>query len=184
MHLFDDVRTSSTDITSYLWAWLDAQARGYGKNDRSAFTDDEWRLAIHKLSAKLYEDLSILDAKANGLISTNSISTAVISFVTFSVNSGNGIIRSGELFKIFCYVLLLIAIASLLLNISVIYVYWSTTTEISEQTDVDDRARSLIRVRNERTRRYRVAFILHAVVLSIVFFLIIILMFKSLAANV
>lgn len=163
--LFDDVKSSSADVTQYLWAWLDSYARGMDKQDRNDLSETEWHNCINELCAKLYNDLSIIDTKASGLISSNSILTGILSLISFysSSEASGALVTEG--LKIITFSLLCASFIALMLNVSATYLYWSTVTEISTRTDVDDRARNLIRIRNSRTIRFRISFLLHMFVI-------------------
>lgn len=167
MYLLQDVQTGEKDIAAYLKAWLDRYAESHGKDSREPLSKDEESKAIRELCTDLYGDLSILDSKSNGLIASNAITTAVFSLLALSSSllGPGGPIQSAAL------LLLMLSIVALMLNVSVLYVYWSTTDDISH---VRGRVRveKLIRLRNGRTRRYRIAFLVHFAVLGALFILV------------
>lgn len=182
MYLLEDVRIGSSDITEYLNTWLDHHARSRGKGDHEGLSKDESRDAVRELCGHMYENLSILDAKGSGLIASNAIITAIFSILALSQGDPTSVFRQGGFIQSAALILLIPSLLSLILNVSVLSVYWSTTREISEQTDVTDRARSLIRIRNERTRRYRLAFLLHMAVMMVALALLLLALLKTIPA--
>jgi hypothetical protein len=103
----------------------------------------------------LYECLSILDSKSSSMLSSNSIIIAVFA-----------IFMTGEL-GMREYVIVNIGMAAIvfstLLLLSVVWVHWSTTEDLNDP--VAHKAK-LLKVRNSRTWRYRLAWYL--AVLSLV----------------
>lgn len=182
MYLLEDVRTGSSDITEYLNCWLDHYARSHGKSGHSALDEDEKRSAVRELCPHMYENLSILDAKSGALIASNSITTAIFSIIALNEADPESIFRLGGFIQSTALILLVPSLIALIFNVSVLFVYWSTTKEISELTSVSDRARSLIRIRNARTRRYRVAFLVHFAVLSAALTILLLALLKSIPA--
>lgn len=169
MHLWGDLRTGAADISEYLNAWLDHHARSCGKPDRNHLAAEETRAAVRDLCAHMYENLSILDAKGSGLIGSNAATTAILSVLAFAAPTAGAGLWVSPMAHTASLVLLAPSLLALGLNVSVLHVFWSSAREISEQTGITDRARMLLRIRNERTKRYRLAFWLHMLVLVIGF---------------
>lgn len=105
---------------------------------------------VHEsLFQHLYGCLSILDAKAQSLLGFNSIILAVFAiFLTRPLSWGQSIAANAGMALI---------LSSSLLLLSVVWIHWSTTTDLG---DVDEHALRLLAVRNRRTLRYRVAWLL------------------------
>ena len=155
MPLFGDVITTSSDVSEYVSAWVDQYARSH---EIENLNEDQERQAIHDLCAHMYENLSILDQKSSALVSSNALTTGILAILAFTSSAVEiGIGRVSD----FCLALLTPSLISLVLSVSVINVYWSTTREITGQTGIADRARSLLRLRSSRTFRYRWAHLLH-----------------------
>ena len=92
----------------------------------------------------LYKDLNALDAKASGLASANAVVFAVLTLALTET--------SPLLFKLaFC-----LSALSLVCVLTVIFVRWSTAVEIEEAT-LEGMVKTICRVRNSRTIRYRIA---------------------------
>lgn len=102
-----------------------------------------------ELFQHLYDCLSILDAKSQSLLGFNSIILAVFAiFLTGELGSLQHIAANGGMAMI---------LTSSLLLLSVVWVHWSGTDDLSSQ---DEHALRLLSVRNTRTRRYRLAWLL------------------------
>jgi hypothetical protein len=160
MRIFGDIVTTASDISEYVSAWVDHYARSH---EITILNEDQERQAIHELCAHMYENLTILDQKSSALVSSNALTTGILAILSFSspINGiATGRVRDISLF------LLTPSLISLLLSVTVISVYWSTTREITGQTGIQDRARSLLRLRSGRTLRYRIAYLLHLCVLG------------------
>lgn len=175
MSVFGDIVTTASDISEYITAWLDQYARGH---EITALNDDQERQAIHELCDHMYQNLSILDSKSNALVASNAIITGILAFLTFSSPSTN-IFRSGSSIQQTALFLLTPSLISLVLSVTVISVYWSTTREITGQTGIRDRARSLLRLRSGRTLRYRLAYIIHLGVLTAALLIMILVFLKN-----
>jgi hypothetical protein len=171
MYLLQDVRTRKSDISRYLKCWLDRYAESHGKESGAPLSKDEESKAVRELCTDLYGDLSILDSKSNGLIASNAITTAVFSLLALS----SSLLGPGGLIQSAALLLLMLSIVALMLNVSVLYVYWSTTDDISHVRG-SVRVEKLIRLRNRRTRRYRIAFLVHFAVLGALLILVLALL--------
>jgi hypothetical protein len=182
MHIIDDVRTNASDITEYLNCWLDHFARSHGKTGHSALDDDEQRDAVRELCGHMYENLSILDSKSSALIASNGLATAILSVLALASGDPADSLGDGGVISTVSLFLLVPSLVALILNVSVLLVYWSTSREIAEHTSVTDRARSLIRIRNERTRRYRLAFFIHMFVLVVALSILVLVLLKRIPA--
>jgi len=180
MPMFEDIRTSATGISEYLNTWIDHYARSHGKSGRDNLSAEEERQAVRSLCSHMYENLSILDTKSSGLIGSNAITTAIFALLALSPSSAGTLFAATNVVRIVSMGFLIISLISLILNVSVLVVYWSTTTEYSEATSTVDRARSLIRIRNGRTRRYRVAFVIHLAILCLALTLFVAILLKAL----
>jgi hypothetical protein len=94
----------------------------------------------------LYGCLSILDSKSSSLLSFNSIIIAV--FAIFMTGELRGVER------ITITIGMASVMVSCLLLLSVVWVHWSTTENLS---DLESHALVLLRVRRSRTIKYRLA---------------------------
>lgn len=105
---------------------------------------------VHKdLFDHLYSCLSILDAKSQSMLGFNSIILAVFAiFMTRDLTTTQWIVTNIGMAAILCSALLLL---------SVVWVHWSTTKDCA---DVNSHSKRLLEVRNSRTVRYRLAWIL------------------------
>lgn len=100
----------------------------------------------HELFDHLYGCLSILDAKSSSLLSFNSIIIAVFAiFMTTALGRVEWIPISLGMASI---------LVSSLLLLSVVWVHWSTTSNL---VDLEKHALILLRVRRSRTIKYRLA---------------------------
>ena len=97
----------------------------------------------------LYSCLSILDSKSQSMLGFNSIILAVFAiFMTRDLTSAQWIVTNVGMATI---------LMSSLLLLSVVWVHWSTTEDLA---DAHAHARTLLAVRNLRTLRYRLAWLL------------------------
>jgi hypothetical protein len=168
MPLFSDIGTEPEDISHYVNVWLADWAREQSLGPYDHLDDSDKVAGVRSLCQKLYEDLSVLDAKASGLISTNAITTALISAAAFTVK--NPLIQVPFVVPhIALIVLLLFSITALALNASVLDLSWTKATELEERVQRRDRAKKLLAVRNKRTMRYRLSLLLHMVLLGLLF---------------
>lgn len=93
-----------------------------------------------------YENLSILDGKSASLLQFNSVVLAVIAiFYTSDRNSLLRFVFAGAL---------LVSVVSCLLCLKVVWIHWSDTPSLQSPVE---HGRSLLRVRDLRTRLYRAA---------------------------
>lgn len=100
----------------------------------------------------LYACLSILDAKSQSMLGSNAITLAVFAvFMTRELSLNEWLVAG-------CGVAMLLASSFLLL--SVVWIHWSTSQDFE---DAEAHARRLLQVRNERTVRYRLAWVLASV---------------------
>lgn len=117
-----------------------------------------------ELFQHLYGCLSILDAKAQSLLGFNSIILAVFAiFLTRPLSSSQAVAAHGGM--------AIILLSSLLL-LSIVWIHWSTTADLA---DADVHAQRLLSVRNRRTVRYRVAWLMSVVSLLVLGILLILL---------
>lgn len=165
MKLVGDLGTSSTEVTEYVDAWLGYHARSSGK-EQHELTPAETRTAARDLCNHLYDNLTILDSKAAGLISANALMTGILSILAFTLPADQTAAAFSEVARFTALILLPVSLLSLGINASVLYVFWSNAKEIAGLVQPTDRARMLFRIRNERTKRYKIAFWMH---LSVIF---------------
>jgi hypothetical protein len=171
--LFGDIITTASDISEYVSAWVDQYARSHEIQNLS---EDQERQAVHELCDHMYQNLSILDQKSNALVASNALTTGILAILAFSTPIAEfsaGRVRQIALF------LLTPSLISLILSVTVISVYWSTTREITGQTGIRDRARSLLRLRSGRTLRYRIAYLIHLLVLCAALIIMILAFLKT-----
>ena len=173
MPIFGDIITTASDISEYVTTWIDQYARSH---EIEKLNEDQERQAIHELCTHMYDNLTILDQKSSALVSSNALTTGILAILSFSSvagEMGSNKVKSISLF------LLTPSLLSLVLSVTVISVYWSTTREIAGQTGIRDRARSLLRLRSGRTLRYRLAYLLHLLVLCAALILMVLAFLKS-----
>jgi hypothetical protein len=118
----------------------------------------------HKaLFEHLYGCLSILDGKSASLLSFNSIIIAVFVILMTGVLSAieSIILSSG---------ILLVLVSSILL-LNIVWIHWSTTEDLS---DLGQHAIKLLKVRRDRSIRYRIAwyFSVSAIIILTLFVII------------
>ncbi len=125
----------------------------YGHNEIESHIESLLKMANeqeHKeLFAHLYGCLSILDAKSASLLQFNSIIIAVfVIFLTGTID----VLQ----FLVIAIGMLSVLVASIIL-LSVIWVHWSTTVDLS---NLSEHANRLLLVRRTRTIRYRISWYL------------------------
>jgi hypothetical protein len=171
MQLFEDVGTRPEDIAKYLEAQKRHYARRSGKDDWNALDTREKTKAAHDLCSSLYQDLSIVDAKAGGLIASNAIVTAIFALVSLTPPGPGPAHAAPGLMWLASTGFVIVSLAALILNVSVLHLYWLTTEQIHEESDPDKdpflRAIGLVKRRNRRTKRYRIAYRLHLGLLAL-----------------
>jgi hypothetical protein len=127
MQIFGDIVTRASDISEYVSAWVDQYARSH---EIPSLSEDQERQAIHELCAHMYENLTILDQKASALVSSNALTTGILAILGLSSPIGGLEIGRARGISLF---LLTPSLISLILSVTVISVYWSTTREITGQ---------------------------------------------------
>lgn len=149
------------DTRRYINAWMHFYIVKSGKN-LELLSKEERERALHQANAALhshlYENLTILDTKANVLASSASIFTAALGIIL-----SNSAQHWDKFIVIYLALSTCVSIISVLLVISVVFVAWSTPDQLDEP-DLDSLVRHLVDIRNCRTRRYIFAWILHIIV--------------------
>lgn len=176
MFIFEDVRNGPADRNKYLDAWLTNHALSMGKSDAGSLDAAQKEQAVCRLCDKLYDDLSILDNKSNALTASNAVVTAFLSLIVVAGVSAERILS--PFLTIASALLLTLSVTSLVLNISVVSLYWTKAEDLEEGRNPRLRAEGLLEVRNSRTKRYRLAFLSHLFVLAIVFLLTVVFLLR------
>lgn len=152
-----DSPKGETELTQYVNAWKESRQ------------EDVDLLCEHARS-----NLDALDAKAGGLIASSSLFCAIFTFLAFMPKEYTLELTNFPGFRFACLLALLISMVSLGFSMSVINVYWTTIDEYKNRGSAEDRAKSLIRIRSERTNRYRVSFAINFVLLGACFLLLLV----------
>ncbi len=161
---FEDAPTTFEEIQRHIQAKVTTSLKVRRQQKFEDLEDSE------KIQMKLdiydgfFRDLAILDAKAGALATSNAILAGFIAIVISQPREGS----AGQSIDGVPFLLLIsfiAAVLSLILTISVLYVRWSTTEELERRT-LEGMVEEICRVRNGRTRRFRVA--LYLLVISLV----------------
>lgn len=182
MKLFEDVGTSAKDIRAYLAAQKRHYARRDGKKSWDEVDEKEKIEAAQDLCSSLYQDLSIVDAKAGGLIASNAIVTAIFALVSLTPPGAGGS-ETPDAMWFASTAIVIVSLAALVLNVSVLNLYWLTASQIEQPEPDEDpflRAVELIKRRNRRTMRYRIAYRLHLALLAFALLMFIVLLASAL----
>jgi hypothetical protein len=178
MNLFEDVGTSVEAIDQYLNAQKALYARRSGCKRWEDLDAPQQTEAAQDLCSKIYDDLSILDGKASGLIASNAIVTAIFALIALAPLGASSVPADPSPIWFASMGFVIVSLVALILNVLVLNLYWSTTSHIRLQaapnSDPFVRTRPLIERRNKRTRKYRIAYLLHIGLLaaSLVLFLV------------
>lgn len=166
--LYDDIRLNPASIDRYI------ESYAYFHFVKEAEPVTDWSSedfitntpqAYAALFDHMYGNLNILDGKARALISSTSILTAILSILIFQF-------EHAEVFFISCLLTAtLFSLFSMFLGVLVVSLYWSTADQL-RQPDLRALVVNLVKVRNRRTICYRLAWILHLVVMAVAFLLL------------
>ena len=182
---FDDVGTSAEGINAYLDAQKLLYARRNGETGWDRLSAQQRTEAAQDLCSKIYEDLSILDSKASGLIASNAITTAIFALIALAPLGGDYVPTRPSPIWFISMGFVIVSLVALILNVLVLNLYWSTTSHIHAQAEPDSdpfvRTRPLVERRNKRTRKYRIAYLLHLGLLGLAFLLFLALLILALA---
>lgn len=182
MKLFEDVGTSANEISAYLDAQKKLYARRAGRKGWHELGAPQQTEAAQDLCSKIYEDLSILDGKASGLIASNAIVTAIFALIALAPMGASSVPADPGPFWFVSMGFVIVSLVALILNVLVLNLYWSTTSHIQAQAEPDSdpflRTRPLVERRNKRTKKYRIAYQLHLALLgaTLVLFLVLLVM--------
>jgi hypothetical protein len=97
----------------------------------------------------MYDNLNIIDSKSSALLTFNSLIIAVLAIWTSNTNT------SAFLF-IYTFILILFLVSSVLCLLTV-FLYWSSTSELK---NIENHIDLLLKVREQRTIKYRYAWYL------------------------
>lgn len=166
--IYDDIRLNSASIERYIKSWA------YFHFVKEAEPIADWRRedfikhspqAYAALFDHMYGNLNILDGKARALISSTSILTAILSILIFKFEHAEGFFTDCLL------IATLFSLFSMFLGVLVVSLYWSTPDQL-RQPDLRALVVNLVKVRNRRTICYRLAWLLHLVVMAVAFLLL------------
>lgn len=184
MKLFEDVGTSAEDIGDYLDAQKQLYARRNGKTAWDKLSAQQRTEAAQDLCSKIYEDLSILDGKASGLIASNAITTAIFALIALAPLGADSVPTNPGPIWFISMGFVIVSLVALILNVLVLNLYWSTTSHIHAQAEPESdpflRNRPLVERRNKRTRKYRIAYQLHLGLLGLALGLFVVLLVLAL----
>jgi hypothetical protein len=151
-----------------LWIWEDAPYAAFGGCKRQLASlkarsrDPGWTAgapetpaAIERLVDRLYTELTVMDTKAGALTQASSVLLFVASF---PLVAQTGFDPAGTPFRLILFSFMVLFFA-VLLCLSVVFLHWFQFEKPIGQAS-DDELIELIKIRNGRTRRYRMAWIL------------------------
>lgn len=178
-----DTPLSDIDVGRYLDTWekyhneMENVEFDHNSKRGSEFQPNKLR-AANTLSDHLYQNLSIIDAKASALITSNSIVTGLIfaaiinrqiflhsKSTVININKYRYEINVYSCFSSITTFLLMLSLIALYINLSVVKVKWSAADDFHSRETPFDRARSLIKTRSRRTRTYRLSLFIHRIVI-------------------
>lgn len=164
MRWTEDVRTDPESVRKYIDSWTYFYFIKSGHNPKAVeeYQPNNKGEAFAALFDHIYNNLSILDRKALCLtISCSFFSASLLAILPGMQERTGSILLTSVI-----YLSLMGSLFALVLSLSVVLVHWSTSDELV-RPDLDSLVRHVVLIRNLRTFRYRIAWLMHVSVIGI-----------------